>query len=81
MSGGIELRYLLWARRGSLCLTNDGRTWQREEYAALDPLDYQPPEQRDHIQTLLLRYDRWEDRVLVRDCDERFERENRREKT
>ena len=26
---------------------------QREEYAALDPLDYQPPEQRDLIQTLL----------------------------
>ena len=26
---------------------------QREEYAALDPLDYQPPEQRDLIETLL----------------------------
>lgn len=26
---------------------------QREEYAALDPLDYQPSEQRDLIQTLL----------------------------
>jgi hypothetical protein len=26
---------------------------QREEYAALEPLDYQPPEQRDLIQTLL----------------------------
>jgi hypothetical protein len=29
------------------------RELQREEYAALDPLDYQPPEQRDLIQTLL----------------------------
>jgi hypothetical protein len=26
---------------------------QREEYAALDPLDYQPPEQRDLIERLL----------------------------
>lgn len=26
---------------------------QREEYAVLDPLDYQPPEQRDLIETLL----------------------------
>ena len=29
------------------------RELQREEYAALDPLDYQPPEQRDLIETLL----------------------------